>query len=85
MPIAMCLKMIEPHYFLLLLNRPMFTIIGFLIDTMFITNKGEPIKIAYDRARLKRNTTLTPQAMKAKGKMDIEDGELLADYLVKTC
>ncbi len=48
-------------------------------DTMFITNKGEPIKIAYDRARLTGTIILTPLAMKAKGKMDIEDGELLAD------
>ena len=48
-------------------------------DTMFITNKGEPIKIAYDRARLSGTIILTPLAMKAKGKMDIEDGELLAD------
>ncbi|MFN4083007.1 MAG: hypothetical protein ACK4K9_05190 [Bacteroidia bacterium] len=48
-------------------------------DTMFITNKGEPIQVAYDRARLSGTIILTPKAMKAKGKFDIEDGELLAD------
>lgn len=47
-------------------------------DTMFITNKGEPMKIAYDGAKLYGTIILTPKAMKAKGRMDIEGGELLA-------
>ncbi len=48
-------------------------------DTMFIFNKGEPIKIAYEKAELRGILILTPQAMKAKGSMTIEDGELIAD------
>ncbi|MFA9212781.1 MAG: hypothetical protein ACEQSR_02925 [Candidatus Methylacidiphilales bacterium] len=48
-------------------------------DTMFILNKGEPIKIAYEKAELRGTLILTPQAMKAKGSMTIEDGELIAD------
>lgn len=48
-------------------------------DTMFIMNKGEPIKIAYERALLRGTIILTPDAMKAKGRMDIEDGELIAE------
>ena len=50
-----------------------------LQDTMFITNKGEPMKIAYDGAKLYGTIILTPKAMKAKGRMDIEGGELLAN------
>lgn len=49
-----------------------------LQDTMFITNKGEPMKIAYDGAKLYGTIILTPKAMKAAGRMDIEGGELLA-------
>jgi hypothetical protein len=45
-------------------------------DTMFIFNKGEPIKIAYEKAELRGILILTPQAMKAKGSMTIEDGNL---------
>jgi hypothetical protein len=48
-------------------------------DTMFIFNKGEPIKIAYEKAELRGTLILTPQAMKARGSMTIEDGELIAD------
>jgi len=48
-------------------------------DTMFITNKGEPMKIAYDGAKLYGTIILTPKAMKAKGNMDIEGGKLDAD------
>jgi hypothetical protein len=48
-------------------------------DTMFILNKGEPIKIAYDKAQLRGTLILTPQAMKARGSMTIDDGELIAD------
>jgi hypothetical protein len=48
-------------------------------DTMFVTNKGEPIKVSYDRAKLSGTIILTPKFMKARGKFDIEDGELLAD------
>ena len=47
-------------------------------DTMFITNKGEPMKIAYDGAKLYGTIILTPKAMKAKGNMDIEGGKLEA-------
>jgi hypothetical protein len=46
---------------------------------MFIFNKGEPIKIAYEKAELRGTLILTPQAMKARGSMTIEDGELIAD------
>lgn len=53
-------------------------------DTMFISNRGEPIKIAYDRAELRGTIILTPFAMMAKGSLTIEDGELLADiYTLK--
>ncbi|GAB1447599.1 hypothetical protein MASR2M44_05950 [Bacteroidota bacterium] len=48
-------------------------------DTMFITNKGEPMKIAYDGAKLYGTIILTPKAMNAKGRMDIEGGELIAN------
>lgn len=48
-------------------------------DTMFISNKGEPMKIAYDGAKLYGTIILTPKAMNAKGRMDIEGGELLAN------
>jgi hypothetical protein len=48
-------------------------------DTMFVFNKGEPIKIAYEKAELRGTLILTPQAMKARGSMTIEDGELIAD------
>ena len=48
-------------------------------DTMFITNKGEPMKIAYDGAKLYGTIILTPLAMKAKGNMDIEGGKLEAN------
>jgi hypothetical protein len=47
-------------------------------DTMFISNKGEPMKIAYDGAKLYGTIILTPKAMKAKGNMDIEGGKLEA-------
>jgi hypothetical protein len=47
-------------------------------DTMFITNKGEPMKIAYDGAKLYGTIILTPKFMKARGKMDIEGGKLEA-------
>jgi hypothetical protein len=47
-------------------------------DSMFITNKGEPMKIAYDGAKLYGTIILTPKAMKAKGNMDIEGGKLEA-------
>jgi hypothetical protein len=47
-------------------------------DTMFISNKGEPMKIAYDRAKLYGTIILTPKSMKAKGNMDIEGGKLEA-------
>ncbi|MFY8021672.1 MAG: hypothetical protein ACOVP1_10755 [Bacteroidia bacterium] len=47
-------------------------------DTMFISNKGEPMKIAYDGAKLYGTIILTPKAMNAKGRMDIEGGELQA-------
>ena len=52
-----------------------------LQDTMFITNKGEPMKIAYDGAKLYGTIILTPKAMKAKGRMDIEGGELIANLI----
>ncbi len=48
-------------------------------DTMFITNKGEPMKIAYDGAKLYGTIILTPKAMKARGNMDIEGGKLEAN------
>lgn len=48
-------------------------------DTMFITNKGEPMKIAYDGAKLYGTIILTPKAMKARGNMDIEGGILEAN------
>lgn len=48
-------------------------------DSMFITNKGEPMKIAYDGAKLYGTIILTPKAMKAKGNFDIEGGKLDAD------
>ncbi|MCG9880009.1 MAG: hypothetical protein MH472_05370 [Bacteroidia bacterium] len=48
-------------------------------DTMFITNKGEPMKIAYDGAKLYGTIILTPKAMNAKGNMDIEGGKIDAD------
>lgn len=48
-------------------------------DSMFITNKGEPMKIAYDGAKLYGTIILTPKAMKAKGNMDIEGGKLDAE------
>lgn len=48
-------------------------------DTMFITNKGEPMKIAYDGAKLYGTIILTPKAMNAKGNMDIEGGKLDAN------
>jgi hypothetical protein len=47
-------------------------------DTMFITNKGEPIKIAYEGAKLSGTIILTPKGMKARGNMDIEGGKLEA-------
>ncbi len=47
-------------------------------DTMFITNKGEPMKIAYDGAKLYGTIILTPKSMKARGNMDIEGGKLEA-------
>lgn len=47
-------------------------------DTMFITNKGEPMKIAYDGAKLYGTIILTPKAMNAKGNMDIEGGKIEA-------
>ncbi len=48
-------------------------------DTMFISNKGEPMKIAYDGAKLYGTIILTPKAMNAVGRMDIEGGELQAN------
>ncbi|OYU97163.1 MAG: hypothetical protein CFE21_02410 [Bacteroidetes bacterium B1(2017)] len=49
------------------------------LDTMLITNKGEPMKIAYDGAKLYGTIILTPKAMKARGNMDIEGGKLEAN------
>lgn len=48
-------------------------------DTMFISNDGDPLKIAYDGAKLYGTIILTPHAMNAKGRMEIEGGELIAD------
>ena len=48
-------------------------------DTMFIFNKGEPLKIANRKAELRGVLILTPTTMNAIGTMKIEEGELIAD------
>jgi hypothetical protein len=45
---------------------------------MFISTKGEAIKITYEGAKLLGTLILTPKSMSAKGLMDIEGGKLIS-------
>ncbi len=47
-------------------------------DTMFISTKGDAMKITYEGAKLFGTLILTPKAMSAKGLMDIEGGKLIS-------
>lgn len=48
-------------------------------DSMLVSNRGEPIKIAYEKTELRGTLVLTPEKMTANGSIKIEDGELLDD------